>query len=190
MRDLIGDLNKTIQKRYTCGHCGGNIVSNDGVTYPGYSIYICHNCDLPTIFKYTSSDPIQIPGVLYGENILYLPKYIVEVYEEARKCFSVDAFTSSILCCRKILMNCATEKGAEPGKSFKYYIDYLQNKGYIPPHIKGCVDKIRTLGNESTHEIECKSSNDAKLALDFTGALLKIMYEMPGKLEVIDKETT
>ena len=79
-------------------------------------------------------------------------------------------------------MSIACNEGAEEGKSFIKYIDYLNDKGYIPPNGRECVDKIRKLGNEATHKLETKNEEDAKLALNFTGMLLKFIYELPSML--------
>ncbi|MFC3906646.1 DUF4145 domain-containing protein [Clostridium disporicum] len=104
------------------------------------------------------------------------------IYNEARGCYSVNAYTATVLSCRKILMNIACNEGAEEGKSFIKYIDYLNDKGYIPPNGREWVDIIRKLGNEATHKLETKNEEDAKLALNFTGMLLKFIYELPSML--------
>jgi len=49
---------------------------------------------------------------------------------------SVNAYTASVLCCRKLLMNLAVSKGAKEGENFFKYVDYLATKGYIPPNGK------------------------------------------------------
>lgn len=173
-------------KSYTCSYCGKNISSNMGydfedpfAIYSVKQIYICHKCKSPTYFENYSN---QFPGVKYGDNVEYLSKEVKELYDEARNCFSVNAFTSSILCCRKLLMNCAVDQGAKEGKRFVEYINFLEENHYIPKNINGCIDKIRKLGNEGTHKIESKTKEEAELAIDFTSLVLKMIYEAPGKL--------
>ncbi|MEO2601308.1 DUF4145 domain-containing protein [Clostridium butyricum] len=177
---------------YTCGVCGKEISSNRGYRYlinNGYSydetkyIYLCHNCNSPTCFDVYNEE--QIPGVLYGDDILYLPETVEKAYNEARKCFSVNAFTSVVLCCRKLLMNISCESGAKEGLKFVQYIDYLKTEGYIPKNAEPWVDKIRLLGNDGTHKIEDRSEEDAKLSIQFISTVLKMMYEMPGRLNDI-----
>lgn len=79
-------------------------------------------------------------------------------------------------------MNCAVEQGAEEGKQFVYYINFLEDNHYTPKNIKACIDKIRTLGNDGTHKIESRTKEEAELAIDFTSLVLKMIYEAPGKL--------
>ena len=45
-------------------------------------------------------------------------KKVKALYEEARDCIKVNAYTATILCCRKLLMNIAVVQGAEP-QSFR-----------------------------------------------------------------------
>lgn len=176
------------RKSYTCYNCGEKILSEEGYSCTSSSydsidkgvIYICHVCKAPTYFI----SGYQIPECFYGENIEHLPGDISLTYDEARKCFSVAAYTSSVLCCRKILMNISCEKGAEEGKQFIYYVNYLSDNGYVPPNGKVWVDKIRNLGNEATHKLEVKSKEDAELAITFTSMLLKFIYEFPKLLEI------
>src|SRR5947209_6831583 len=92
---------------YTCGYCG-RIVGPDKGFYVGTSppqprIYICSLCFQPT-FIYGE---VQVPGVAYGDKVESLPKELGELYDEARNCMSVNAFTSAVLSCRKLLMNIA-----------------------------------------------------------------------------------
>lgn len=175
---------------YTCGYCGKEISSNLGYEYYIANgvrfdldevIYICHNCGSPTYFD---CDGKQTPGNSFGSVVQHLPEDIEIIYSEARKCFSVDAFTSSVLCCRKLLMNISCEKGAKAGESFESYVNYLNDNGYIPPDGKQWVDKIRKLGNKATHKLEIRSKEDAELAIKFTSMLLKFVYEFPKLLEV------
>lgn len=183
------DISELDSKSYKCYNCGEKVMSNLGyVCYVDKykqnvtgEIYICHNCKCPTYFKFGE----QIPGSKYGDDIKYLTEEIESIYEEARNCFSVNAFTSVVLCCRKLLMNISCELGAPEGLRFVKYIDYLEDNNHIPSRAKPWIDKIRQLGNDGTHKIENRTKEEAELAIQFTGILLKIIYEMPGRLDDI-----
>ena len=79
-------------------------------------------------------------------------------------------------------MHLAVEKGAPTGKSFLEYVEYLAQKGYVPPDGKGWVDHIRKKGNEANHEIKIMSEADAKDLIAFSEMLLKFVYEFPAKV--------
>ncbi|WP_018592607.1 DUF4145 domain-containing protein [Terrisporobacter glycolicus] len=178
-------------KNYICGYCGLN-VGNDrgfhtderigmlGGSYREYNIYICPKCNKPTFFDDKEK---QYPGVKIGSNIQNIThEEVVDLYKEARNCFSVDAFTSVALCCRKLLMNISVNLGANENESFFYYVNWLDKNMYIPPNSKGWVDQIRKIGNNATHEINIISKEDAEKTMKFIEMLLKIVYELPAML--------
>jgi len=79
-------------------------------------------------------------------------------------------------------MNIAVSKGAREGLKFVEYVNYLAEKGYVPPDGKEWVDHIRQKGNEATHEIALMNQEDAKDLITFVEALLRFIYEYPGMI--------
>lgn len=175
---------------YICGYCGIQAGPSRNFTCIAQSrnstaldkgkIYICPNCNKPTFIDLGNKG--QMPGPRVGADIEFLPVDVEQLYNEARNCIAVNAFTSSILSCRKLLMNVAVSKDAEAGKSFAYYVKYLEESHFTPPNSRDWVDHIRSKGNEATHEIPSMSREDAIELLDFTEMLLRFVYEMPGKM--------
>jgi len=173
---------------FTCGHCGKALASQKG--YSGEAvdgsehvahIYICHFCSRPTFFDFNGA---QTPGARYGGSVKDISDKSVEaLYDEARDCVKVNACTGAVLCCRKLLMNIAVSKGAEEGKSFIEYVEYLAEKNYIPPDAKSWVDHIRKKGNEAAHEIAIMKREDAEQLISFIEMLLKIIYEFPAAIK-------
>jgi hypothetical protein len=94
----------------------------------------------------------------------------------------VKAFTAAVLACRKLLMHIAVDKGASEGKPFIEYVEYLSNKGYVPPNGKVWVDHIRGKGNEANHEIKIMTKEDALDLVTFIEMLLKFIYEFPSRI--------
>lgn len=167
---------------YTCGHCGRLVAASQGCETSGTpiaKIFIRPFCSKPT---FLTVDGEQVPGVIYGNAVAELPDDVGSLYDEARRCFSVSAFTSAVLACRKLLMNIAVAQGADEGKRFIEYVDYLADGGYVPPNGRAWVDHIRTRGNEATHEIALKTREDAEELISFVEMLLKFIYEFPAKV--------
>jgi hypothetical protein len=79
-------------------------------------------------------------------------------------------------------MHLAVAQGATEGESFVKYVDYLADKGYIPPNGRAWVDLIRTRGNEANHEIKIMGKGDAEELIVFVEMLLKFMFEFPGRI--------
>jgi len=173
---------------FICGHCGSNIASDRG--YLGTDmqvgkhvyIYICHVCGSPTFFD---AEGFKTPGSIYGGDVLHISDADVSyLYDEARRCISINAFTASVMCCRKLIMHIAVSKGADENKSFKEYVDYLSKNNFIPFGSSDWVDQIRDKGNEANHEIKVMSEDDAKELLTFMEMLLKLIYEFPAKTKI------
>ena len=112
--------------------------------------------------------------------MLHLPGDVENLYDEARKCLSVSSYTSAVMSCRKLLMHIAVEKGADENQKFIDYIDWLQEKNYIPPDGRHWVDYIRQKGNEANHEILLIGKEDAESLIKFLGMLMKFIYEFPS----------
>ena len=164
---------------YNCGHCGravtGRVVSSYGDRgNPTIRFLLCPSCINGSIWK----GGIMIPSVNPGQNLEGLPSEIEASYQEARRCFSVSAFTGCELLCRKILMHVGVDNGAQEGQSFASYLDHIENIGFITPPIKDWADLIRKFGNQSTHKLDPPDQKRAETTLMFTMELLRIIYEM------------
>jgi len=129
---------------YTCGYCGLRVNSEKGLNIDdstrwehyldnNYGVYICTNCKLPT-FIYGD---IQVPGNEFGNSVSNVPEEVNNVYEEARKSFSVGAYSGVILLARKLIMHVAVSFKAEEGKTFAYYVQYLSDNNYISVRSNG-----------------------------------------------------
>jgi len=166
---------------YRCGYCGERVSSSIGYfsSDSNYRIYICPNCNRPTYFERDK----QFPSFHFGNDVKNVPDDIADLYNEARRCTSVQAFTASVMACRKLLMNIAVEKGAEEGLSFQQYVEYLNAKHYIPPNGKDWVDHIREKGNEANHEIKIMEKENTQELITFIEMLLKFIYEFPSKIK-------
>ncbi|MFH1010766.1 MAG: DUF4145 domain-containing protein [bacterium] len=177
-------------RRFKCGFCGMIVASEKGFVRAEQlptneittdEIYICSNCDRPTFFDQRRN---QYPGYPFGNYVQHISsKEVKALYQEARYCTSVYAYTCAVLACRKLLMNIAVDKGAPAGKKFVEYVEYLSDQNYVPPDGKGWVDRIRTTGNEATHEIALMKKEDAEDLITFVEMLLKFVYEFPAKVK-------
>lgn len=144
-------------------------------------VYICPHCTNPTYFNRAGN---QIPGEPFGAAVSGIDeKGIEELYDEARHAYSASCFTAVVLCCRKLLMHLAVNKGAGEGLPFVKYIDFLDAKHFVPPGARPWVDRIRKKGNEANHEIAIMTKPEAEEVLSLCEMLLKILYEFPAKIK-------
>jgi hypothetical protein len=119
---------------------------------------------------------------MLGNSVQHLPDTLNALYDEARRCTAQRCFTAAVLLCRKMLMHIAVEKSAKEGLNFLEYVNFLSDKGYVPPNGKHWVDHIRKKGNEATHEIVLMSASDASELLTFVEMLLRFVYEFPSMI--------
>lgn len=176
---------------YQCSHCGKPLASEKG--YVGTRqepnrthsdteyICICHFCKKPT---YIDMFKKQYPGVSFGNSVEGIEDESVKaLYEEARSCASVNAYTAGAMACRKILMNIAVAKGAKENLKFVQYVQWLVDNGYVPPDGKDWVEHIKDKGNDANHKIEIVVKADAEELLYFTEMLLTFIYAVPARFK-------
>lgn len=183
-----GNLVQIENKVFVCGFCGTKVTSDIGYydKWYGSFIYICP-CGRPTFFDERDH---QHPGYPYGNEVTGIEDQgVKQLYDEARRCTSAQAYTAAVLACRKLLMHIAVQKGAPPGKGFILYVEYLSDNHYVPPDGKQWVDEIRKKGNEASHEILLMIAEDAQDILGFTEMLLRFIYEFPYRVEQKKKDS-
>ena len=163
---------------YTCGYCNtrvsGFVVSAYDTSVGHVKWVLCTNCGYGSVVNEGS----LYPETLFGPIIEGLPPNIEKVYQEAKSCMSVSAYTACELLCRKILMHIAVEKGAKEGETFSEYLSIIGKKGYITPPMGKWVGLIRQHGNKATHLLEPPDRTRAESTIMFTAELLRLIYEM------------
>lgn len=177
--------NATDSIGYECGWCDRTVSSPNGMYalnsqgQGSAALRICPHCGGPTTIL--ADDGLQVPGAAYGDNVADLPNGLAALYREARECVGVGAHHAAVMVGRKILMHVAVEQGAEAGKSFASYVDYLVSKNLVPPNSRDWVDEIREVANDANHEIAPIAADEARSVVDFTSMLLKLLYEYPAR---------
>lgn len=174
------------QKTVVCPYCNVKvraesntqiINTEDGVIK--YTIHKCPECFMPIIIG-LDGNIIPQSQLLPFEDIRFLPPDVEELYNECRQCFLNECYFAVVMVSRSILMHVAVDKGADAGKSFAHYIDYLETNGYFGSQNKQWVDKVRVIGNKYTHEMDMATKEDAGKSIIFLKQLLSTVYEMPN----------
>ena len=91
--------------------------------------------------------------------------------------------TGAVLLMRKMLVHLAVAKNAKESISFSSAVKYLDEHGWIPPTGKQWVDKIRTIGNDATHQVVVCTKREAEQLLRYVEHLLISIYEFPAKVQ-------
>lgn len=127
--------------------------------------------------------PPRIAGAKgLGDQTVYLPQKVRQVYEETLSALSVDARVLAAIGLRALIETVCKEKKAEGGDLFKN-IDSLVEKRVLTPVGADILHKIRTLGNAAAHEVKPHSGGQLSLALDIVEHLLKDVFILPKQVE-------
>ena len=176
-------------KTITCPYCGVRVQASSTTrivdTATGaikYQIYKCPECFMPVIIG-LDGKIIPQSQLLPYEDVRFLPANVEKLYNECRKCFLNECYHSVIMVSRTLLMYIAVDKGADAGKTFAEYINYLETNGFIGSQNKAWVDKIRKIGNKYTHEMGMATQEDSDKVIVFIKQLLGNLYEMPHLAE-------
>lgn len=195
-RKMHWPSNHILPATFTCSFCGSKVTSDIGLPLvrngsngeklytPASGVYICNNCYTPTFV----SDNFQYPAPRIGKDLNNIPQNINNLYEEARRCYSADAYTGVILLCRKLLMHVAIDQGAKCNKKFIDYVNFFVEEHYINVKSKPWIDRIRQMGNDANHEIKINSEKDARMIILFCEMLLATVYEYPGIEEEFERK--
>jgi len=167
-------------RTYVCSFCDDKVGPNAGyhMNVPNQIILICSGCNRPTFFEGDE----QSPAPAFGAEVSSVPPDISTLYNEARQCMQVKAYTCSVLGLRTLLSHIAVERGAAQGLSFQAYVKYLTEKGYAPAGSETWVDSIRERGNEAAHDLEIMDRARAEQVISFAEMILLFIYEFPARV--------
>lgn len=153
-----------------------------------YRWMVCQDCCGASISIYREGGGEEIyPPRTQQQPIDNLPGDVAEMWEEANLTYSVGAYTSAVLMCRKIVFAAAVRCGL-PEKndrgwapSFEECVKFLVNEGILTQRIKDSwADSIRLWGNAATHELKSVRQSTALKAIEFTQMILRMAFEFEG----------
>lgn len=150
---------------------------------PAGWVAACNVCKFPTFICYGE----QFPGIPFGRALDHLPADVEAIYNEARRCCSVNAYSAAVMLCRKLIMHLAhslSDPEAPLGDlSFAKYIEWLEANQHIPKKGRVWVDWIRSRGNQENHELVRASSQEADRMISFVHALLLWNYVLEAEYQ-------
>lgn len=195
-----------------CPHCGTRTIltlrtSWDAATRrsPGATIrfgaWSCASCGEPIVGD-VMNDPVEgqipSPGFYYPQKVpnptypANLPADVAHDGRDAHRCFAIGAWRASAAMARRAIQGACFDKGA-PDRKLVDQIDWLEEKRLITPQMKDVAHKIRLGGNVGAHPdkdgLEDVAEDDARRLLEFLEDFVKYVYEIPGRLDAMDKPT-
>ncbi len=142
-------------------------------------IGICNYCNNPVLVHNNGDKIYPIPLPSPTDN--NIPEYIRKDLDEAKICFSVEAFRACTTMARRAIQSACIDKGADKNKRLELEIEELAQKNLITQDIKEWTDVVRWVGNDSAHPnspevLKADSEDILKLAEQF----LHVLYVTPA----------
>lgn len=110
-----------------------------------------------------------------------IPEEIKYSLDEAKRCFTVEAYCATTVMSRRALQICCVERGANEDKRLVEQIDELLEMGIITKDIKDIAHTVRWIGNDGAHlnpnEV---TREDAEEILKLTEQIFYIVYIAPA----------
>lgn len=116
-----------------------------------------------------------------------IPHQLRQAHEEARKCFSVKAYTAAVVMVRRTLEGVCKDQNVQQGRRnvpLFQMLESLKSAGKIDGRLFEWAQALRVLGNEGAHFTEAEvTREDASDSIDLAEALLDYMYVLSAQFD-------
>jgi hypothetical protein len=157
-----------------------------------FTLCKCSQCSSPSLihqrYIYTFDEfKFGSPTVLYPNNEFRInptiPNKLKTALMESVQCYQAEAFTATVIMCRRTLEGFAEIKGIKE-KTLDKSILKLREKSIINEQLYEWANELRLSGNEAAHNIDSSFIGmDAKDILDFTIAILDFTFSFKEKFD-------
>jgi len=194
----------------TCPHCGTRTILEPRAHWDAptrrsqgtairFGAWSCRSCGEPIVGDVTQ-DPVEgdvpSPGFYYPQKIpdptypANLPADVAQDGRDAHRCFAIGAWRASAAMARRAIQGACIDKGA-PDEKLVAQIDWLEEQRLIPPLMRDVAHKIRLGGNAGAHPdkdgLKDVTEDDSRRLLQFLEDFVRYVYEIPGRLDAMDK---
>jgi len=184
---------------FKCPHCN-TMCSFSGKGIGDCVTLYCRGCHKGVFFKFSGWDfqdtdstaRVDAKTVVdyYPRSVFTadaaIPEDIADDFNEANRCFAVEAKKATVTMCRRVLQNTCISKGADPRKDLFNQIDELESKRIINPSMKDVAHAIRVIGNWGAHPqndpLKDVTIEDALEIVNFTSEFLDEAFVRPARL--------
>jgi hypothetical protein len=146
--------------------------------YSTWWMGVCNYCKEPVLVQ--NDGEVIYPSPSPPPTDERIPDPMRSDLDEAKKCFSVDAWRGCAVIARRSIQAAALGKGAPDGKLAEQITD-LVNKGVITHDLKEWADVVRWVGNDAAHPTGAPvSEEDAEDILKLAEQFLHVIYVAPA----------
>ena len=149
-------------------------------------IGICNFCKEPVFVK--NQGEIVYPNPLPTPSDQSIPDHIRTDLDEAKQCFSVNAFRACAVMARRAIQSAVMDKGASKG-TLVAQINELEAQGEITRDLKEWATAVRWVGNDAAHpNKEPVGKDDAEAVLKLAEQFLNVIYVTPALAQATNEK--
>ena len=139
---------------------------------------VCNSCKEPVLVL--NKGEIIYPYPLPSPSDSRIPDNIRADLDEAKICYSVDAYRASAVMSRRAMQSACINKGAVKEKLVEQ-LNELASKGIITIELKDWADVVRWVGNDAAHpDKQIVTKEDAEDILHLAEQFLHVIYVAPA----------
>ena len=152
-----------------------------------YQLLECPLCNRPILLQqkldnFNYSEPEVIFPVAEKVSSA-LPEPIGRALLDAMNCFRAQAYTPTVIMCRKALEGMCEAKGIRE-RNLKASIQEMRKQGHIEVQLEEWATMLREEGNDAAHDLKTTfDATDARDLLDFTVALGEYLFTFKKRFE-------
>lgn len=137
------------------------------------------NCCKSPVLVHNEGDIVH-PSPFPSPTDKRIPEAIKQDLDEAKICFSVNAYRACAVMARRTMQSTCIEKGATKDK-LGDQINELSSNGVITKDLKEWADVVRWVGNDAAHPTAVEVNNeDAEDILKLAEQFLYVIYVAPA----------
>jgi hypothetical protein len=158
-----------------CKECRGAVILGRDNEEPNNSIYgIWPTEDLQTAGRRSPPAWVSLVEIV--------PSAILSEFKEATRCFSVEAFTASVVMVRRVLEGVCDDLGVA-SRTLADSLQNAQKKGLIDGRLGDWAQTLRIIGNDGAHFTgRAVDKHDAEESLALCEEVLRYMYATPARV--------
>ena len=137
----------------------------------------CHNAVLVHDITHPFGKREIYPTPLPSPTDKRIPEHIRKDLDEAKICFSVNAYRACAVMARRAVQSTCIDKGADRNKNLVNQIEELFQKGVITKDIEEWAHTVRWIGNDAAHpESQEVAKEDAENILKLAEQFMEVIY--------------
>lgn len=102
--------------------------------------------------------------------------HFFNLYCELQKLVHQEAYSTCVVFSHKLLSDMSVERGAEAGRDFGYYLEWLSSSGYVTPAMAKWIGELLAKSDTAPSSGQSATCDDAEALVSFVGIVFWTMH--------------